>query len=152
MSAVWLFWDTNMAAMISCENTQYWTKTVPSRILVSSFKFLNVKSLKEFSSLEQYHWYVKGFQRFHAGVKLRYSACLSLQFLHFEHLHYDYNTRFVLKTKKWHNSTSAFDDKTYLQAAWAPSETQRYQELLVCPVKGQALNLVLLQRPKETRK
>ena len=49
---------------------------------------MSVKSLKEFSSLEQFQ-YVKGFQRFHTGVKLRRAACLSLQFLRFEHLHYD---------------------------------------------------------------
>ena len=35
----------------------------------SSFKFLSVKSLKEFSSLKQYE-YEEGFQRFHTGVKL----------------------------------------------------------------------------------
>ena len=52
------------------------------------FTFSSVKSLKEFSSLEHYQ-YVKGFQSFHAGVKLRCAACLSLQFLRFEYLHYD---------------------------------------------------------------
>ena len=35
-----------------------------------------------------------------------------------------YNTRFVFKTKKYHNNTSAFDNKAYLQAKapWAPSK------------------------------
>ena len=41
----------------------------------------------------------KGFQRFHTGVKLRCAACLSLQFLRFEYLHYDNTTRFVFQTK-----------------------------------------------------
>ena len=44
--------------------------------------FLIVKSLKEFSLLEQYQ-NVKGFQRFHTCVKLRCAACLSLQFFRF---------------------------------------------------------------------
>ena len=35
---------------------------------ISSFKFLSVRSLKEFSSMEQY---VKGFQSFHAGEDVR---------------------------------------------------------------------------------
>ena len=35
---------------------------------ISSFKFQTVRSLKEFSSMEQY---VKGFQRFHAGEDVR---------------------------------------------------------------------------------
>ena len=52
------------------------------------FNVLSVKSLKEFSSLEQYQ-YLEGFQRFHTGVKLRCVACLSLKFLRFEYSHYD---------------------------------------------------------------
>ena len=47
--------------------------------------FLSVKSLNEFSSLKQY-LYVKGFQRFHTGVKLGCATCLSLQFLRFEYI------------------------------------------------------------------
>ena len=47
---------------------------------------MSVKSLKEFSSLEQYE-YAEGFQRIHTGVKLRGAA--SLQILSFEYLHYD---------------------------------------------------------------
>ena len=39
--------------------------------------------------MEKYQ-YVKGFQRFHTGVKLRYAACLSLQFLRFEYLYLDF--------------------------------------------------------------
>ena len=51
-----------------------WTQTVQRCILVryieaiSSFKFLTARSLKEFSSMEQY---VKGFQRFHTGEDVR---------------------------------------------------------------------------------
>ena len=33
--------------------------------------------------------YVEDFQRFHTGLKLRWAACLFLQFLRFEYLHYD---------------------------------------------------------------
>ena len=85
---------------------------------------MTVKSLKEFSSLKQYQ-YVKGFQKFHTGVKLRCALCLSLQFLRFLVIYImAYNTRFVFKTKKKHNSTSAFDNDTYLQA----SETHFYLE------------------------
>ena len=75
-----------------------WTKTVPSRILSATKKlyiFLNIlikiiiqffecKSLKEFSSLEQYQ-YAEGFQSLHTSVKLRCAACLSLQILSFEY-------------------------------------------------------------------
>ena len=50
--------------------------------------FLSVKSLKEFSSMEQYQ-YVEGFQSFHTGLKLRCAAFRPLQFLRFEYLHYD---------------------------------------------------------------
>ena len=35
-----------------------------------------------------------------------------------------YNARFVFKTKKQHSSTSAFDNKTYLLAPWAPSKRE----------------------------
>ena len=60
--------------------------------------FLSVKSLKEFS-LEQYQYV--GFQNFQTGLKLRWAACLFLQFLRFEYLHYDISdTRFVFQTKK----------------------------------------------------
>ena len=52
------------------------------------FNFLSVKSAKEFSSLKQYQ-YAEGFQRLHTSVKLRCAACLSLQILSFEYLHYD---------------------------------------------------------------
>ena len=70
-------------------------------LMNSSFNFLSVKSLKEFSSLEQYQ-YADGFQRLHTGVKLRSSVCLSFLISSFECLH---NTRFVFRTKKSHNST-----------------------------------------------
>ena len=38
--------------------------------------------------MEQYH-YVEGFQRFRTGLRLSCAACLFLQFLLFEYLHYD---------------------------------------------------------------
>ena len=57
-------------------------ETILIKIIVQC---LSVNFLKEFSSLEQYQ-YVKGFQRFHTSMRLRCSACLSLQFLRFEYL------------------------------------------------------------------
>ena len=45
----------------------------------SSQNFLNIKSLKEFSSLEQYQ-YAKGFGRFHTGVKLSLSPLAIFNF------------------------------------------------------------------------
>ena len=47
----------------------YWQK--------SSFNVLGVNFLKEFSSLVQYQ-YVKGFQKFHSGVKLNRMCGMSL--------------------------------------------------------------------------
>ena len=47
-------------------------------------QFFECKSLKEFSSLEQYQ-YAEGFQSLHTIVKLRCVACLSLQILSFEY-------------------------------------------------------------------
>ena len=41
----------------------------------------------------------KGFQGFHTGVKLRCAACLSLQILRFEYLHYDIYHSFCMQTK-----------------------------------------------------
>ena len=65
-----------------------------------SFNFLRVKSLTEYSSVEQYR-YVEGFQRFHAGLRLSCAACLSLQFFYFLSINLmTCNTRFVFQTKK----------------------------------------------------
>ena len=70
---------------------------------------MSVKFLKEYSSMEQYQ-YVDGFQRFHTGLRLRCAACLSLQFLLFEYLHYDiYSTghRHCSTTRVFHAWKSA---------------------------------------------
>ena len=79
-----------------------WTYTVPSHILVRYkeamyiytdshgslipikiiVQFFEVKSLKEYFSMEQYQ-YAEGFQRFHTGLRLKCATCLSLQFFTF---------------------------------------------------------------------
>ena len=51
-------------------------------------QFFECKSLKEFSSPEQYQ-YAEGFQRLHTDVKLRCATCLSFQILSFKYLPYD---------------------------------------------------------------
>ena len=51
-------------------------------------RFMECKSLKEFSSLEQYQ-FAEDFQRLHTGVKLRCPACFSFQILSFEYSHYE---------------------------------------------------------------
>ena len=59
---------------------------------------MSVKSLREFSLFEQYQ-YVKGFQMFHNGVKLRCAACLSLQFLRLNIYIMTYNS-FCIQNEK----------------------------------------------------
>ena len=49
--------------------------------------------------MEQYQ-YVEGFQRFHTGLRLRCAACLSLQFLLFEYIHYDIQHSFCIPNEK----------------------------------------------------
>ena len=49
--------------------------------------------------MEQYQ-YVEGFQRFHTGLRLRCAACLSLQFLLFEYIHYDIQHSFCIPDEK----------------------------------------------------
>ena len=49
--------------------------------------------------MEQYQ-YVEGFQRFHTGLRLRCAACLSLQFLLFECIHYDIQHSFCIPNEK----------------------------------------------------
>ena len=44
--------------------------------------------------------YVEDFQRFHTGLKLRWAACLFLQFLRFEYLHYDIEHSFGFPNEK----------------------------------------------------
>ena len=51
-------------------------------------RFTECKSLKEFSSLEQYQ-FAEDFQRLHTGVKLRCPASFSFQTLSFEYSHYE---------------------------------------------------------------
>ena len=43
---------------------------------------------------------VEDFQRFHTGLKLRWAACLFLQFLRFEYLHYDMEHSFGFPNEK----------------------------------------------------
>ena len=49
--------------------------------------------------MEQYQ-YVEGLQRFHPGLRLRCAACLSLQVLLFEHIHYDIQHSFCIPSEK----------------------------------------------------
>ena len=65
----------------------------------STFNFLSVKSLQEFFSLEQYQ-YVKGFQRFHTGVKLRCAPVFPSNFYVLSIYIMTYNNRFVFQTKE----------------------------------------------------
>ena len=65
---------------------KYCTEPYLVRYIEATYIFLGVKTLKEFSSLEQYQ-YAEGFQRLQTGVKLRCVAFL--QILSFEYLHYD---------------------------------------------------------------
>ena len=80
----------------------YWQSHGPLIPIKSSFNFSSVKSLKEYSSIKQYQ-YVKGFQRFHTGLRLRCAARLPLQFLFLSIYIMTCNTRLpggVFQTKK----------------------------------------------------
>ena len=72
----------------------YWQSHGPLILIKSSFNFSSVKSLKEYSSMEQ-NQYVEGFQRFHTGLRLRCAACLSLHFFFLSIYIYDMQHSFA---------------------------------------------------------
>ena len=68
-----------------------WLNCVLYKVLLTLhiFPVMNIYCTEPyFGPVERSYVYV-GFQRFHTGLRLSYVACLSLQFLRFEYLHYD---------------------------------------------------------------
>ena len=75
----------------------YWQShgpLIPIKIIVQFFECRIPERV-----LQQYQ-YVEGFQRFHTGLRLRCAACLSLQFLLFEYIHYDIQHSFCIPNEK----------------------------------------------------
>ena len=75
----------------------YWQShgpLIPIKIIVQFFECRIPERV-----LQQYQ-YVEGFQRFHTGLRLRCAACLSLQFLLFEYIHYDIQYSFCIPNER----------------------------------------------------
>ena len=91
-SYVYLYWQSHGPLIPITIIFQYFELKIPERVLLNGPISI----------------YVEGFQRFHTGLRLRCSACLSLQVLLFEYLHYDrlwHITLFLYS--KWKSSITA---------------------------------------------